>query len=68
MQNLADVFMGAVQYNEEGVFMTISDLCEVMTHKNGTYKKGWDAYTSLIKLAQVNTHLPMNLTFLLVHN
>lgn len=57
MQNLADVFMGAVQYNEEGVFMSISDLCEVMTRKNGTYEKGWDAYNSLVKLAQVfNTH------------
>lgn len=68
MQNLADVFMGAVQYNEEGVFMSISDLCEVMTPKNGTYEKGRDAYNSLVKLAQVcNTHLPMISTFLLVH-
>lgn len=58
MQNLADVFMGAVQYNEEGVFMSVSDLCEVMTYKNGTSDKGMDAYNRLVKLAQVfNTHL-----------
>lgn len=53
MQNLADIFMGAVQYNEEGVFMSISDLCEVMTCRNGTYEKGQNAYNSLVKLAQV---------------
>lgn len=68
MQNLADVFMGAVQYNEEGVFMSVGDICEVMTRKNGTYEKEWDAYNSLVKLAQVcNTHLPMTFTFLSVH-
>ncbi|CAG06424.1 unnamed protein product, partial [Tetraodon nigroviridis] len=53
MQNLADVFMGAVQYNEEGVYMSISDLCKVMTRQNGTYEKGRDAYNSLVKLAQI---------------
>lgn len=58
MQNLADVFMGVVQYNEEGVFMSVSDLCEVMTDKNGTCDKGTDAYNRLVKLSQVfNTHL-----------
>lgn len=68
MQNLADIFMGAVQYNEEGVFMSISDLCEVMTCKNGTYENGQNAYNSLVKLAQVfNTHLPMIFPLLPVH-
>lgn len=58
MQNLADIFMGAVQYNEEGVFMSISDLCEVMTWKNGTNEKGQNAYDSLVKLAQVFNTFP----------
>ncbi|TNN01309.1 hypothetical protein fugu_010691 [Takifugu bimaculatus] len=53
MQELAGIFMGAVQYNEEGVFMSISDLCEVMTSKNGTCQKAVDAYNRLVKLAQV---------------
>ncbi|TWW76722.1 Thymus-specific serine protease [Takifugu flavidus] len=53
MQELAGIFMGAVQYNEEGVFMSISDLCEVMTSTNGTCQKAADAYNRLVKLAQV---------------
>lgn len=53
MQELAGIFMGAVQYNEEGVFMSISDLCDVMTSKNGTCQKAADAYNRLVKLAQV---------------
>lgn len=52
MQELAGIFMGAVQYNEEGVFMPISDLCEVMTSKNGTCQKA-AAYNRLVKIAQV---------------
>uniref|UniRef100_A0A3B5L4H9 Serine protease 16 n=1 Tax=Xiphophorus couchianus TaxID=32473 RepID=A0A3B5L4H9_9TELE len=31
MQNLADIIMGSVQYNEEGVLMSIKELCGVMT-------------------------------------
>lgn len=60
MQNLADIFMGTVQYNEEGVLMSISDLCQFMTYKNGTCEKGVDAYNRLVKLAQVfkHTHSP----------
>lgn len=53
MRELAGVFMGAVQYNEEGVFMSISDLCEVMTSTNGTGRKAVDAYNRLVKVAQV---------------
>lgn len=53
MQDLAGIFMGAVQYNEEGVFMSISDLCEVMTSTNGTCQKPAGAYNRLVKLAQV---------------
>lgn len=68
MQNLADIFMGAVQYNEEGFFMSISDLCEVMTCENGTNEKGQNAYNSLVKLAQVcNTHLPKIFPLLKLH-
>lgn len=59
MQDLAGIFMGAVQYNEEGVFMSISDLCEVMTFTNGTRQKAADAYNRLVKLAQV-LYTPIN--------
>lgn len=58
MQDLAGIFMGAVQYNEEGVFMSIGELCEVMTSTNGTRQKAADAYNRLVKLAQVIT-LPL---------
>uniref|UniRef100_A0A3B4YSE1 Thymus-specific serine protease-like n=1 Tax=Seriola lalandi dorsalis TaxID=1841481 RepID=A0A3B4YSE1_SERLL len=38
MQNLADIFMGTVQYNEEGVLMSINELCGLMTNKSEIYR------------------------------
>uniref|UniRef100_H2LX31 Serine protease 16 n=1 Tax=Oryzias latipes TaxID=8090 RepID=H2LX31_ORYLA len=32
MQNLADLFMGTVQYNEEGVLLSVKELCDLMTN------------------------------------
>lgn len=58
MQNLADIIMGTVQYNEEGVLMSLKEVCDVMTNKREAYEKGAEAYNRLVKLAQVwNTHL-----------
>lgn len=58
MQNLADIIEGTVQYNEEGVLMSINEVCDVMTNKSATYEKGMEAYNRLVKLAQVwKTHL-----------
>ncbi|RVE64706.1 hypothetical protein OJAV_G00128930 [Oryzias javanicus] len=52
MQNLADVIMGTVQYNEEGGLMSISDLCDLMTNVSGEHTE-MKAYSRLIKLTQI---------------
>lgn len=52
MQNLAGVIMGAVQYNEEGVLMSISEICDLMTNISGEHTE-MKPYSRLIKLAQV---------------
>ncbi|KAM9318629.1 thymus-specific serine protease [Pholidichthys leucotaenia] len=53
MQNLADIIMGTVQYNEEGVLMSISDLCGVMTNGSSKYGEQMDAYHRLVALSQI---------------
>ncbi|KAK9520507.1 hypothetical protein VZT92_020389 [Zoarces viviparus] len=53
MQNLADIVMGTVQYNEEGVLMPIHELCGVMTNKSEAYVEETEAYNRLVKLAQI---------------
>ncbi|KAK2912800.1 thymus-specific serine protease [Channa argus] len=53
MESLADIFMGAVQYNEEGVFMSIKELCGVMTNNGSTYDGEVGAYNRLVELAQI---------------
>uniref|UniRef100_UPI001ED81C5E thymus-specific serine protease n=1 Tax=Scatophagus argus TaxID=75038 RepID=UPI001ED81C5E len=53
MQNLADIFMGTVQYNEEGVLMSIDEICGVMTNKSDAYEEKMEAYDRLVKLAQI---------------
>lgn len=55
MQNLADIIMGSVQYNEEGVLMSIKELCGVMTETshNATQEAEMEAYHRLVKLSQV---------------
>lgn len=53
MQNLADIFMGSVQYNEEGVLLSINELCGVMTNTSKEYDKEMEGYNSLIKLSHV---------------
>ncbi|KAM9359152.1 thymus-specific serine protease [Symphorus nematophorus] len=53
LQNLADIFMGTVQYNEEGVLMSINDVCGVMTNKSGAHEEEMDTYNRLVKLAQI---------------
>lgn len=55
MQNLADIIMGTVQYNEEGVLLSISEVCGVMTNESVAYEKGTEAYSRLVRLAQVST-------------
>ncbi|CAJ1066221.1 thymus-specific serine protease isoform X3 [Xyrichtys novacula] len=49
MQNLADIVMGTVQYNEEGVLMTINEICRVMTN----HSEENEPYDRLVKLAQI---------------
>lgn len=53
MQNLADIFMGTVQYNEEGALMSIEELCGVMTNNSQTHDAEVEAYNRLVKVAQV---------------
>lgn len=53
MENLAGIVMGTVQYNEEGVLMSINELCAVMTYKSEAYEEEMEAYNRLVKLAQV---------------
>ncbi|XP_044057224.1 thymus-specific serine protease isoform X1 [Siniperca chuatsi] len=53
MQNLADIVMGTVQYNEEGVLMSINELCSVMTNKSEADDQDIEAYNRLVKLAQI---------------
>ncbi|XP_029301856.1 thymus-specific serine protease-like [Cottoperca gobio] len=52
MQNLADIIMGAVQYNEEGVLVSINELCGVMTNQSQASEGEMQAYNRLVKLAQ----------------
>ncbi len=33
LRSLADIFMGTVQYNEEGVVFSIAELCGIMTNR-----------------------------------
>lgn len=57
MQSLADIFMGAVQYNEEGVLMSVKEICGVMTNGSEAHEAEMEAYNRLVKLAQVwETH------------
>eukprot|EP00064_Thunnus_orientalis_P009748 superscaffoldBa00001259_g9774 len=53
MQSLADIFMGTVQYNEEGVLMSIHEVCDVMTNRSEAYEEEMEAYNRLVKLAQI---------------
>lgn len=54
---MADIFMGAVQYNEEGVLMSVNEICGVMTNGSGAHEAEMEAYIRLVKLAQVwETH------------
>lgn len=50
---LADIFMGSVQYNEEGVLLTIGQICDVMTNQTEDHLKEREAYGRLVKLAEV---------------
>ncbi|KAK5868274.1 hypothetical protein PBY51_009304, partial [Eleginops maclovinus] len=53
MQSLADIVMGTVQYNEESVLMSISDLCGVMTNQSEAYEEEREAYHRLVQLSQI---------------
>ncbi|XP_068441233.1 thymus-specific serine protease [Clinocottus analis] len=53
MQNLADIIMGSVQYNEEGVLMSIAELCGVMTNQSEAHGDEMEAYRRLVQLAQI---------------
>ncbi|XP_040902925.1 thymus-specific serine protease [Toxotes jaculatrix] len=53
IQSLADIFMGSVQYNEEGVLMSIHELCGLMTNKSEAYEGEMEPYNRLVKLAQI---------------
>lgn len=60
MQNLADIMRGTVQYNEEGVLMSIKELCGVMTETIEKKETEMEAYDRLVKLSQVtgNSSVP----------
>ncbi|XP_051534522.1 thymus-specific serine protease [Myxocyprinus asiaticus] len=49
MQSLADVFMGSVQYNEQGVVFSIAELCDIMTNKSEAHKQE-EPYDRLVQL------------------
>nr|XP_055051605.1 thymus-specific serine protease [Misgurnus anguillicaudatus] len=49
VQSLAGVFMGTVQYNEEGLEFNVVELCDIMTNKSEAYKQE-EPYDRLIKL------------------
>lgn len=53
MENLADIVMGTVQYNEEWAGLSINKICDVMTNKSEAYEEEMDAYKRLVQLAQV---------------
>ncbi|XP_069003375.1 thymus-specific serine protease [Embiotoca jacksoni] len=53
MENVADIVMGTVQYNEEGVLMPISELCAVMINKSEGHVEEMEAYSRLVKLSQI---------------
>ncbi|XP_050921378.1 thymus-specific serine protease [Lates calcarifer] len=53
MQNLAGIFMGSVQYNEEGVLMSVKEICGLMTNKSEAFEGEVEAYERLVRLAQV---------------
>ncbi|XP_026877516.2 thymus-specific serine protease [Electrophorus electricus] len=53
MQSLADIFMGSVQYNEEGVSLTIARLCDLMTNQDEAGVQDEEAYSRLVKLVEV---------------
>lgn len=48
VQSVADIFMGSVQYNEEGVMLTIGQICDIMTNQSQK-----EAYDRLVELAAV---------------
>ncbi|KAM3875286.1 thymus-specific serine protease [Diretmus argenteus] len=48
-QNLAEIVMGIVQYNEEGFRMSIKELCDIMTNKSEEI----EAYHQFVKLVQL---------------
>ncbi|KAL6467730.1 hypothetical protein MHYP_G00234070 [Metynnis hypsauchen] len=49
LKNVADIFMGTVQYNEEVGLLTITRLCDIMTEAQA---EGEEAYHRLVKLAE----------------
>lgn len=49
MQNLADIFMGTVQYNDG--FMNIGMICDVMTNKTRDDER--EGYAGLVRLSKV---------------
>nr|XP_040058935.1 thymus-specific serine protease isoform X2 [Gasterosteus aculeatus aculeatus] len=53
MQNLADIIMGTVQYNEEGVLMSINELCGVMTNTSEAKVEEMRPYNRLVRLAKI---------------
>lgn len=65
MQSLADIIMGTVQYNEEGVLMSIHEVCDVMTNGSGLREKRVEPYSRLITLAQVWKGLKICVSYLL---
>lgn len=52
LQSLADIFMGTVQYNEEGVAFSIAELCDIMTNKSEACEQE-AAYDRLVKIVAV---------------
>ncbi|XP_036393002.1 thymus-specific serine protease [Megalops cyprinoides] len=53
VQNLADIFMGSVQYNQEGATLSIDKVCTIMTNKSEEIEEEEEAYDRLVKLVAI---------------
>ncbi|XP_018598434.1 thymus-specific serine protease [Scleropages formosus] len=53
VQSLADIIMGIVQYNKEWDFMSIAELCSIITNRSEVIEQEAEAYKRLVKLASI---------------
>ncbi|XP_073780478.1 thymus-specific serine protease [Danio rerio] len=58
LHSLADVFMGTVQYNEQGVAFSIAELCDIMTNKSDPREEAYDRLVKLVMMYRARENLP----------